>query len=153
MPSSPSFAFTQLQKDFAITSDTIDTVDESIEIDPLLIVDSDVLDIDEEPEPVLAGEEPEPVLVGALDFGDEENAPNLDFADIYGESTFPFEPEIGFYINEGVGIFLLIASTVYDKVDNNGLHDTFLWYMHLICWGQNSFFWLLTLIFDSALMR
>lgn len=128
-------------------------MDENFEIDPLIIGSSDVLDANNELESDDFTEAVEDELTLGFEFGDEDNAPDLDFTDIYGESKFPFEPVIGFYISEGVGVLLLTLSTVYDYVDNNGLHDTFLWYMHLIIWGQNSFVWLLALIFDNALMR
>ena len=43
--------------------------------------------------------------------------------------------------------------TLYHQLNNDGTHDDFLYYMHLVTWGQNVLLWFMTLIFDSELMR
>ena len=52
-----------------------------------------------------------------------------------------------------MGLILIAASTCWYKFSYDGDHDLLQWYMHLGLWGQNQFFWLVAIIYDSEFTR
>ena len=47
----------------------------------------------------------------------------------------------------------MMFMSVFYKMSYDGQHDWFLWFTHMICWGQNQLFWITATIYDTDTTR
>lgn len=115
---------------------------------PTLMADNQVIVIEEEMEQI-------PI---DTDEGEDEDKPavieeKFDASSMLAESDWNLDPLVTFYLNAIMSVVVMTGASLRYNLYNDGDFDNFLWYIHIIGWGQNLMVFFIALFFDSYYTR
>ena len=77
----------------------------------------------------------------------------FDASRILMESEWNLDPVVAYYLNAIMSVVLMTGASLRYTLYNDGMHDDFLWAIHMIGWGQNLAIFGLSLVLDTYFTR